>query len=405
MDQVDQRDLRAFGANPSLPGMPDPYPVYAALREQAPAHWCDGPQMWAVLAYPEACHLLRDPALVRQPERDRLAQMYGNSDIYTKQKLDLPYMDGDSHRSMRHHVLAAYHAIDLADLTGFISSFASARLAGVADRDRFDLVAVLADDLPVYVVSHLLGVPAGELESAAAAVRPFVAARGLVQDGPIAADADDAVKAFEDFFLPLINARRAYPTGDLISRLISDPAGGLRLSDEQMLMLVSSNFYAASLFTVRLLIGTVAVALARYPDIYRALRRNRSLIPSVVEEVLRWDAPAQAVNSSIAERDVECGSVTIPAGDSVTVLVGAANRDPTQFAEPDVVRLDRRPNRHLSFAPGVHQCLGLNLARLQATLALESLADRIPAFGYDPDASVRLVADRFRGYEALVVVT
>ena len=393
----------AFQADPSLPGLEDPYAVYAQLREQAPAHWSEGPQMWSILAYPEAHRALREPTLLRQPERDHLAELYGHSEIYSRQKLDLPYMDGEAHRIMRRHIISAYRAIDYDDLGAFVRRFADERLAGVAGQDRFDLTAVLAADLPVYVVSHLIGVPPEEQAAAAAVVGPFVAARGLVQDEDIAAGGDTAVRVFEDFFLPLIRARRAEPTGDLTSRLIADPVAGMTMSDDQMLLILSSNFYAASIFTIRLVIGTMARALARHPGVYPTLREDRSLIPTAVDEILRWDPPAQAVNSSIAGEDFICGDVRIPAGDTVTVLVGAANRDPAQFVDPDTVRLDRRPNHHLSFAPGVHQCLGLNLARLEARIALESMADHVPEFGYDAAASARFVGDRFRGYDALII--
>jgi hypothetical protein len=253
----------AFRADPSLPGVEDPYPLYAALREQAPAHWCDGPQMWAILAYPEAREALREPTLLRQPERDNLAELYGQSDIYERQKLDLPYMDGEAHRVMRRHVINAYRAIDVAQLAAFIRRFADERLASVAGQDSFDLMAVLAADLPVYVVSHLLGEPPQQHASVAAVVRPFVAARGLIQDAAIAAGGDSAVAVFEEFFVPFIHARRVAPTGDLTSRLIADPIDGMTMSDGQMLLLVSSNFYAASLFTIRLLIGTMAMAMAK----------------------------------------------------------------------------------------------------------------------------------------------
>lgn len=397
-------DEAAFRADPSLPGVEDPYSLYADLRDQSPAHWCDGPQLWAILAYPEAREALRDPTLLRQPERDRLARVYGQSDIYARQKVDLPYMDGEAHRILRRHVINAYRAIDVTDLTAFIRRFTEERLDSVTGQDRFDLIAVLGDDLPVYVVSHLLGVPPEQQEEAAAVVRPFVAARGLIQDATIAAAGDSAVTVFEEFFLPLIHARRDAPSGDIISRLIADPVDGMTMSDEQMLLLVSSNFYAASLFTIRLFIGTMAMALAAHPHVYRALRQDHSLIPATVEEILRWDAPAQAVNASTAAQDFTCGDVTIRAGDAVTVIVGAANRDPAQFPDPDVVRLDRSPNRHLSFGPGIHQCLGLNLARLEGSVALEVMAERLPEFGYDPDTSVRFVGDRFRGYDTLTIV-
>jgi cytochrome P450 len=402
-DTIPDDPIAAFYAEPALPGMADPYPVYAALRQQAPAHWCEGPQMWAVLSYSAAAEAGRSHDLLRQPERDRLAELYGHSDIYARQKLDLPYMDGERHRVMRRHVINAYRAIDFDALGAFIRRFADERMASVAGAESFDLTEVLARDLPVYVVSELIGVPPSDQATAAEVVGPFVAARGLVQNAGIASEGDDAVRVFEEFFLPLIHARRDQPTGDLTSRLIADPVDGETMSDEQMLLLLSSNFYAASIFTIRLFIGTMAMAMARNQQVYQAVRQDRSLIPVAVEEVLRWDPPAQAVNSAIAAADLHYGDVTIPAGDAVTVLVGAANRDPAQFPDPDTIRLDRTPNRHLSFAPGLHQCLGLHLARLEARVALEAMADHLPVFDYDEAASVRFVGDRFRGYDSLVI--
>ena len=397
-------DLRvAFDADPSLPGLDDPYSVYADLRAESSVHWCSGPQMWAVLGYQDAAAMMHDKTLARQPECDRLAERYGNSDIYTRQKLDLPYMDGERHRVMRRHVMNAYNAIDFESLRVFLRQFADERLASVQDQDSFDLVSVLSADLPVYVVSQLIGVPASEQAQAAEVVGEFVAARGLVQTEDIASGGDSAVSVFEDFFLPLIHERRARRQDDLTSRLIADPVDGMTMSDEQMLLLLSSNFYAASMFTIRLFVATMAMAMARFPDVYRQVRTDPTLIPTAVEEVLRWDPPAQAVNSSMAMVDLQFGDITVPAGDALTVMVGAANRDPAQFPDPDAVRLDRQPNRHLSFAPGVHACLGLHLARMEGAVALEAMTHHLPEFGYDADASVRFVGDRFRGFDSLII--
>lgn len=143
-------------------------------------------------------------------------------------------------------------------------------------------------------------------------VGPFVAARGLTQDAQIATGGDDAVAVFEDFFLPLIRQRRRQPTGDLTSRLIADPIDGMTMSDEQMLLLLSSNFYAASIFTIRLFVGTLTMAMATHPEVYRQVRSDRSLIPVAVEEVLRWDAPAQAVNAALATRTSRSGTSPSP---------------------------------------------------------------------------------------------
>lgn len=392
-----------FFADPTLAGVADPYPVYAELRAQAPAHWCPGPQLWAILGHDAAAQSFRDPVLDRSLERSHLAQVYGQSDIYDIQKMDLPYMDGERHRIMRRHVINAYHAIDFKDLAALLRAFVDDRLSGVGDLASFDLITVLAADLPLFLVSSLIGIPPSRQQQAADAVAPFVAARGLTQDAATAADADRAVATFEETFLPLIQERRTQPTGDLTSRLISDPIDGMALTDREMLVLLSSNFYAASTFTLRLFVGTLAMAMATHPTLYQRVRADRSLIPACVDEVLRWDPPAQAVNVAVATSELRYGDVVIPAGAAVTTLVGAANRDPAVFAEPEVLRLDRDPRHNLTFAPGIHQCLGIHVARLAAATTLAAFADHLPEFGYNPQTSRRLVADRFRGWESLII--
>ena len=396
--------FQQFDQDPCLPGHPDPYSTYASLRQRSPVHWCEGPQMWIILGHAEALEFMRDSRFSRHDYLDKLIARFGqNGHIYERQKLDIPYMDGKQHLNMRQHVIKAYHGIDLDALAAFTRRFAADRLASVQGNQPFDLVAMLANVLPGMVASELMGVPTSQQLEVANKVSAFVRARGLIQTEQSASGGEEALAAYAHYFLPLIQARRGGDRQDLLSRLIADPTEGISLSDEQLLLIISSNFYSASVYTIRLLTGTIAWAMACHPDTYQRIRNDRKLLAPAIEEVLRWDAPAQALNASMATENLELAGQTIKAGDSITALVGAANRDPRVFDQPDTFLIDRSPNLHLSFAPGLHQCLGLQLARMQGVAVLSVLCDQFESLHWDPAASRRLIGDRFRGFERLIL--
>ena len=180
----------SFYHDPCLPGAEDPYATYAVLREQCAIHWCEGPQMWAILGHAEAEEHMRDPRYSRQNNLDKLIERFGEkASIFKRQKLDIPFMDGELHREMRQHVTNAYRGIDLKALGQFASDFATSRLGQVTDEEPFDLVALLAHPLPLMVVSELMGVPRSMQSEVAHQVESFVRARGLTQteDTPIKA--------------------------------------------------------------------------------------------------------------------------------------------------------------------------------------------------------------------------
>jgi len=396
--------FQQFYQDPCLPGHLNPYATYAALREQSPVHYCEGPRMWAVLGYSESVDIMADLRLSRQDHLDQLIARFGQSGgIYHQQKQDLPFMDGKPHTLMRRHIHQAYRGIDMTGLTEFSSQIAVERLSQVKGDEPFDLVALLANELPAMVVSQLMGVPANQQMDVANQVSSFVRARGLTQNEQSASGGNEAFEIYRHFFLPLIHERRSNPGMDLLSRLISDPEEGIHLSDDQLLLIISSNFYSASLFTLRLLIGTVAWTMAIHPATYQRIRQNRTLLAPAIEEVLRWDPPAQAINASRATEDLIIAGKTIKAGDTITALVGAANRDPKAFDHPDTFLIDRSPNPHLSFAPGLHQCLGLQLARMQGGAVLSVLCDQFESLHCIQAESKLQIADRFRGYECLTL--
>ena len=398
-----QDAILSFHQDPCLPGWDDPYSVYALMRAEAPIHWCEGPGLWVIVSYAEAIEHMRDHRFSRQQHLDKLISRFGSGHIFERQKNDLPYMDGSDHAKLRHHVMNAYRGIDFPALKEFTVSFLESRLESLSDQQQFEVVHELADLLPVMVVSELLGVPADQQELIGRKVGSFVRARGLTQTDSTVAKGDESIAFYSEYFLPLIHEKRKSPSSDLLSRLIADPKEGVHLSDEQLLLIISSNFYSASIYTLRLLVGTMAWAMASNPNAYARIQDNRELVAPAIEELLRWDPPAQATNASVALEDVEIGGKLVKAGDSISVLVGAANRDPKVFADPDQFLIDRHPNPHISFAPGLHQCLGLYLAKMEGEAALNAFCDHFSSLSAIQSESQRLVGDRFRGFDRLTL--
>ena len=398
-----QEAFRCFREDPCLPGWDDPYKVYDQLRLEAPIHWCEGPQMWMIVSYQEASEQLKDHRFSRQQHLDKLISRFGAGHIFERQKNDLPYMDGHDHAKMRHHVINAYRRIDFPSLKEFTASFLDSRLESLSNQKQFDVVHEVADLLPVMVVSELLGVPADQQEEVGRKVGSFVRARGLKQTEETMEKGDDSIAFYEEYFLPLIREKRKNPSSDLLSRLIADPEEGVHLSDEQLLLIISSNFYSASVYTLRLLVGTLAWVMAINPHAYARIQDNRELVVPALEELLRWDPPAQATNASVALDDIEIGGKLVRKGDSLSVLVGAANRDPKTFPDPDQFLLDRHPNPHVSFAPGLHQCLGLQIARMEGQAALNAFCDHFSSLSVIQSESQRFVGDRFRGFDRLML--
>ena len=398
-----QDAILSFQQDPCLPGWGDPYSVYARMRTEAPIHWCEGPGLWVIISHAEAVEHMKDHRFSRQQHLDKLISRFGNGHIFEKQKNDLPYMDGSDHARLRHHVTNAYHGIEFSTLREFATSFLDSRLEILSSQKQFDVVHEVADLLPVMVVSELLGVPADQQEQVGRKVGSFVRARGLTQTELTVERGDDSMAFYEEYFLPLIHKKRSKPSSDLLSRLIADPQEGVHLSDEQLLLIISSNFYSASVYTLRLLVGTLAWAMALNPHAYSRIQGDRELVVPALEELLRWDPPAQATNASVALEDVEIGGKIVKSGDSVSVLVGAANRDPKTFVDPDQFLIDRHPNPHISFAPGLHQCLGLHLARMEGQAALNAFCDHFSSLSVIQSESQRFVGDRFRGFDRLML--
>jgi cytochrome P450 len=281
-----------------------------------------------------------------------------------------------------------------------VQAHVEALLARVASAGRMDIVADLAEPLPRAVIGELLGIPEAHRLACAAwstAVARSLDALPIPEDRPLIADGQTARRALGGYVRELVAARRAQPGTDLLSTLVAAADEDGLLSDSELVAMAVLLLVAGTETTVSL-IATTVWALLSHPDQLARLREAPWLLPASVEEALRWESPVQRT-WRIASTEVEIAGRRIQAGALVVLCLGAANRDPARFADPDCFDLLRRDVGHLAFGAGVHRCLGAFLARLETQVVVSALLRRWPALqlatdrpGWRPTATLRALA-------------
>ncbi|XVU30210.1 cytochrome P450 [Actinoplanes sp. CA-054009] len=367
----------------------DPYPALAAQRERAPLSWHEPTGQWLAASHATAGAVLRDRRLGRLWTDREPAVTYEPFNLLHRNQM----MENEppAHTRLRSAVAAAFNRGHVARLQPAIAASAAALLA--SSGSSFDLLADVAEPLAVEVIAELLGVPVEDRRWlrpwSAAIVRMYEVTRTPEDE----AAALDACREFTGYLRELAARRAADPRDDMISHMA---AGGLAPDElvASAILLLNAGHEAS----VNALGGGV-VALLRHPAELARLRADRSLIDSAAEEMIRYDSPLHMFVRTAAA-DVRVGDVTIPAGASVAALLGAANRDPLVFAEPDRFDVTRSPNPHLGFGAGLHFCLGAPLARLELRAALSALLDHAPrlALAREPVQRPTFV---LRAYEAV----
>ena len=360
----------------------DPYPVYRRLREDAPVH--HSPLGFYVLTrYEDCANLLRDP---------RVSNDFTNStaavEEAAKQGIDLEqlaaegtrpflFMDPPDHTRLRSLVSKAFTPRVVEGLRPRAQQIVDRLLDAAVARGEVDVIADLAYPLPVTIISEMLGVPAEDHEVFQGWSREM--ARSLDPDFVLPADVlerrQKAGDEFTEYFRALIAKRRLDLRNDLVSALIAAEDGGETLSENELLSTCILLLIAGHETTVNL-IGNGMLALLRHPDQMALLREDPSLIKSAVEELLRFDPPVQLTGRT-AKEDIPLSAGVLPKGQQAIMLLGAANRDPLQFVEPDRLDLAREDNRHLAFGMGIHFCLGAPLARIEGQIAIGEMAQRL----------------------------
>ena len=351
----------------------DPYPLYRKLRERDPIHRSIFADQVVVSRYADVDRILRDH---RNFGNEFSSATSSEGSIATRKKLKQSMLaqDPPDHTRLRSLVSRAFTPRQAAKMEGYIRATAHTLLDNVADAGEFDLMKVFAVPLPTIVIARMIGVPEGDFsrfkvwsDDLARALEPFLSP----EEEEAVFRADEELAAY---FTGIIEQRRREPRDDLVSRLVEAEDEGDRLtSDETKVML--RLLLAAGNETTTHLIGNGVRALLRHPDQLALLREQPELIPSAVEELLRYDAPVQ-LDARIARRDLELGGVAVKEGTLVTLAIGSANRDPERFNEPDRLDITRSGQANISFGRGIHHCLGAPLARLEGRIALEVLLER-----------------------------
>jgi cytochrome P450 len=356
----------------------DPYPFYHRLRAEEPVH--RHPMGFFVLTrYDDVAMILKDPRFGKGGYEKLLAARFGGQGDEPGIASSMLFKDPPDHTRLRTLVSKAFTPRVVEAMRPHIQELVDRLLDAVDGRGSMDVIADLAYPLPVTVISEMLGVPrdSGDtIKRWSLDIARSLDAIAMPVDQEVIERGNAARRALTDYFRGLVAERRRRPGRDLLSELIAVEEQGDRLTERELLATCILLYVAGHETTVNL-IGNGTLALLRHPDQRRRLAADPSLIASAVEELLRYDGPVQRTGR-LADADVKVGGVEIPKGSLVLGLVGAANRDPAHFPDPDRLDLGRADNRHLAFGWGIHFCLGAPLARVEGQLALGTLVRRFP---------------------------
>jgi cytochrome P450 len=363
--------------NPMDPAfVADPYPTYHRLRAGEPVH--HSPLgFWVLTRYDDVVMALRDPRLAKEAIAAFVAARFGAP--VPAMGLSMLDRDPPDHTRLRSLVSKAFTPRVVEGLRPRIQQIVDGLLERARGAGGMDLIEEFAYPIPVIVICEMLGVPVEDHERFKGWSLDI--ARGLDSvllppDSEVPRRSIASRNALANYFRELIARRRASPRADMLSALIAAEEAGDKLSENELLATCILLLIAGHETTVNL-IGNGTLALLRHPDQLRRLRDNPALIGSAVEEVLRYDGPVQRT-ARIPSEDVVIGGQTIGKGEMVMPFIGAADRDPAQFPEPDRLDITRTDNRHIAFGWGIHFCLGAPLARVEGQIAINTLVQRLP---------------------------
>jgi cytochrome P450 len=352
----------------------NPYPKYAELRAKAPLHWSPLLEAWVATCYADVDAILRDQKRFSNDPRQRQRTRTARTTIDNPGGQSMLFVDPPEHTRLRALVNKAFTPQAIAALTPRIQAIVQELLDQILEPSHFDLIDTLAYPLPVIVMAELLGIPPQDRaqfkhwsDRRARALEPTITPREIQE-------ANRAAYELDDYFRGVIQARRCEPRDDLISTLVATEEAGDKLTQAELLVMLRLLLIAGNETTTNL-IGNGMLALLRYPDQLQKLREHPDLMDMAVEEMLRYDTTVQ-LDSRTALEDVAIGGQRITKGQSIVLLLGAANHDPEVFHAPEQFDITRREASHLSFGRGIHHCLGAPLARTEARLAFTGLLER-----------------------------
>src|SRR5438309_4767298 len=375
----------------------NPYPTYRALRENEPVKRLRNGTVF-LTRYDDLVTTYKNTKSFSSDKKREFAPKYGDTLLYEHHTTSLVFNDPPAHTRVRRLIMGALSPRAIAGMEPDLVKLVDRLLDAIAAKGKVDLIDDFAAAIPIEVIGNLLDVPEGEREPLRDWSLAILGALEPVVGADAFARGNKAVEDFLSYLEGLVARRRAKPGNpdrDVLTRLIQGEDNGERLTEKELLHNCIFLLNAGHETTTNL-IGNGLVALSAHPLEKRRLIEQPDLIKTAVEEILRFESSNQLGNRMTTER-VELGGVTLQAGTPVTLCIGAANRDPAQFSDPERLDIGRNPNRHLAFATGAHQCAGMALARLEGAIAISRFLARFPNYALD-GAPVRGGRVRFRGF-------
>jgi cytochrome P450 len=379
----------------------NPYPTYRALRENAPVKRLPN-GAYFLTRYDDLVTAYKTTKIFSSDKKKEFLPKYGNSLLYEHHTTSLVFNDPPAHTRVRRLIMGALSPRAIAgmepDLILLVDGLIDALAAKGKVEGKVDLIDDFAAAIPIEVIGNLLDVPHEEREPLRDWSLAILGALEPVISAEVFARGNKAVEDFLGYLEILVERRRAKPGNpdrDVLTRLIQGEGNGERLTSKELLHNCIFLLNAGHETTTNL-IGNGLVALSNHSGEKKRLIEHPDMIKTAVEEMLRFESSNQLGNRMIVE-PVELGGTHLPAGTPVTLCIGAANRDPAQFAEPERLDVGRTPNRHLAFGTGAHQCAGMALARLEGAIAIARFLARFPDYALSGEP-VRGGRVRFRGF-------
>ena len=404
---IDEKEVAAQSLLLSPEIFANPYPIYRQLRSFDPVHWEPSFNSWIITGYADVLAVLRDPRFgaERTPNIDQLTE-WGIPETYPLFNMVGKMMlmqDPPNHTRLRGLVNKAFTPRVVEGMRSRIQQIVDELLGKVESMGRMDIIRDLAVPLPTMVIAIMLGVPhedRNQLKKWSSDFALFIGAFSVSTDelGRI----QQSMGEFTDYFRGCVAEARKNPKDDLLSAMAHAEEQGDMLSEEELLANCVL-LLAAGHETTTNLIGNGMLALLRNPDQKEKLQADPSLIVSAVEELLRYDSPVQ-LTGRVTKEEIEFSGKRIGKGQEIMVVMGAANRDPERFPDPDRLDITRQDNRHLSFGQGPHFCLGAPLARLEGQIAISTLLRRMPGLRLETEELEWQQIQVLHGLKALPVL-
>jgi cytochrome P450 len=355
----------------------DPYPAFARARAVAPVQWHEGLQLWLAFTHAESNAVLRDRRLGRiWRDRTPLERFESFNLIHRNALLE---MEPPDHTRLRRLISAAFARGHVERLRPWVQRYAGELADGLVERSAgtqpVDVLTGMAEELPVGVIAELLGVPGADRPLLRPWSNAIVKMYEYGRTAAVEEAAERAAAEFVGYLRGLTAERRASPGDDLLSHLVSvRDTEGDRLTEDELVTTCILLLNAGHEATVNVS-GNGLLALLTHPDQLARLRADPGLLPTAIEELMRFDSPLQLFERTATE-DVGIGGVTVPAGQKIAALLGAANHDPAVFDAPEILDVGRTDNPHISFGAGIHFCIGAPLARVELQASFEALLTR-----------------------------